>query len=1054
MAQKRDSKWLEQELSRALGWDDMIVHALVEAVQQAAAPGGNRSDLDDMIQNFLAESPKGVQLINDYLAAAKAPGGGGGGGSSTGAGGTAGGSRGAPAAAAARAAAPAPKPAPAPAAAAPPARSYAASTAPAAAVTKPYQPAMGGQQAVAPAGWEPLTASANAAGGAAGPSGGGGGGGGDDFSRFVSDEPGKGGRGGGRGGSKPGSSRDLQALEASAASPEKPSPEGAKVLGMFKAGGRIKAPSAKPVGMRGPDLAATLEKKILNCLGCGKIYDCRNVTNDILRFLDRGGVCTYCGDTVPLTLKDRQNAAAAAAAADGADGAARDQAAATPEEAAAAAARAFKDRLVEYDRNAAKRTTVIDDQSDFFEIDTNAWLTDQEREELRRRRRMEEEAEAARRKRLTVTIDLIGRKVVLDEDVRKAEEEQARKAAERTAAAARAAAAAAALRNTDGDDAAAGSAYGGGVSFKGNALGGKAAGPTKEQLDAALSALRNMKATANPALASTAAPLFLPAAGAPPGGEGKGKGGEEGAGGGGGGGGSKRTGPGAAAARPKKGPARGIPLVCSRLQAGEDEFDAFGAEVVLDELMGGALMAAADAEVRRGGTGGKTQTPTPQPPPAQPLTTKDLLSFARGARGLAMFLPMAASAPTPPPAPAPAPTPAQPPIPPQPARPQPSASALSAYARAWGVKLPIDGPGVASSSLVAKAPANNVGVIAPERTAAGLDPWPPDGAWGPSASGLAQQAQMHQPSSQLQSQLHLQQQMAIAATLGPQDQGLDRVPYAVPLGQNQPPPRGWKRSRSYHEGPYDICPPDMAPSTSYSVAATLAPAGPPKAVPGLPPGLVVIKGYLKMDEQIKIVRMIRELGMGTGGFYVPSYSSGGRLNLHMMCLGLHWEPRTSKYEATRSSYDGATPPTLPKELSDLCARALAAATAASAAAGGPRLPPLKPDICLANFYERQGKLGMHQDKDEQPDSLKAGLPVVSFSIGDSADFLYGRTRDADQAECVRLESGDLLVFGGPSRMLFHAVPKIHPHTAPAELVRGCGLRPGRLNLTFRQYSAS
>ncbi|KAG2487350.1 hypothetical protein HYH03_014064 [Edaphochlamys debaryana] len=851
MAQKRDSKWLEQELSRALGWDDMIVHALVEAVQQAAAPGGNRSDLDDMIQNFLAESPKGVQLINDYLAAAKAPGGGGGGGSSTGAGGTAGGSRGAPAAAAARAAAPAPKPAPAPAAAAPPARSYAASTAPAAAVTKPYQPAMGGQQAVAPAGWEPLTASANAAGGAAGPSGGGGGGGGDDFSRFVSDEPGKGGRGGGRGGSKPGSSRDLQALEASAASPE-PSPEGAKVLGMFKAGGRIKAPSAKPVGMRGPDLAATLEKKILNCLGCGKIYDCRNVTNDILRFLDRGGVCTYCGDTVPLTLKDRQNAAAAAAAADGADGAARDQAAATPEEAAAAAARAFKDRLVEYDRNAAKRTTVIDDQSDFFEIDTNAWLTDQEREELRRRRRMEEEAEAARRKRLTVTIDLIGRKVVLDEDVRKAEEEQARKAAERTAAAARAAAAAAALRNTDGDDAAAGSAYGGGVSFKGNALGGKAAGPTKEQLDAALSALRNMKATANPALASTAAPLFLPAAGAPPGGEGKGKGGEEGAGGGGGGGGSKRTGPGAAAARPKKGPARGIPLVCSRLQAGEDEFDAFGAEVVLDELMGGALMAAADAE----------------------------------------------------------------------------------------------------------------------------------------------------------------------------------------------------------EGPYDICPPDMAPSTSYSVAATLAPAGPPKAVPGLPPGLVVIKGYLKMDEQIKIVRMIRELGMGTGGFYVPSYSSGGRLNLHMMCLGLHWEPRTSKYEATRSSYDGATPPTLPKELSDLCARALAAATAASAAAGGPRLPPLKPDICLANFYERQGKLGMHQDKDEQPDSLKAGLPVVSFSIGDSADFLYGRTRDADQAECVRLESGDLLVFGGPSRMLFHAVPKIHPHTAPAELVRGCGLRPGRLNLTFRQYSAS
>ena len=44
---------------------------------------------------------------------------------------------------------------------------------------------------------------------------------------------------------------------------------------------------------------------------------------------------------------------------------------------------------------------------------------------------------------------------------------------------------------------------------------------------------------------------------------------------------------------------------------------------------------------------------------------------------------------------------------------------------------------------------------------------------------------------------------------------------------------------------------------------------------------------------------VRELGLGPGGFYPPSYSGGGRLQLRMMCLGLHWEPRTSKYEATR-----------------------------------------------------------------------------------------------------------------------------------------------------------
>jgi len=38
---------------------------------------------------------------------------------------------------------------------------------------------------------------------------------------------------------------------------------------------------------------------------------------------------------------------------------------------------AFKNRLVGYDRNAAQRTKVIDDQSDYFEIDSNTWLSDQ-----------------------------------------------------------------------------------------------------------------------------------------------------------------------------------------------------------------------------------------------------------------------------------------------------------------------------------------------------------------------------------------------------------------------------------------------------------------------------------------------------------------------------------------------------------------------------------------------------------------------------------------------------------------------------------------------------
>ena len=58
-----------------------------------------------------------------------------------------------------------------------------------------------------------------------------------------------------------------------------------------------------------------------------------------------------------------------------------------------------------------RRTNVIDDQSDFFEVDSNHWLTDQERVEMKQRQRLEEEADFAKKKRLTVTIDLMGRKV-------------------------------------------------------------------------------------------------------------------------------------------------------------------------------------------------------------------------------------------------------------------------------------------------------------------------------------------------------------------------------------------------------------------------------------------------------------------------------------------------------------------------------------------------------------------------------------------------------------------------------------------------------------------
>ena len=90
-----------------------------------------------------------------------------------------------------------------------------------------------------------------------------------------------------------------------------------------------------------------------------------------------------------------------------------------------------------------------------------------------------------------------------------------------------------------------------------------------------------------------------------------------------------------------------------------------------------------------------------------------------------------------------------------------------------------------------------------------------------------------------------------------------------------------------------------------------------------------------------------------------------------------------------------------------------------------------------------------QDKDEGRESLRAGLPVVSLSLGDAADFVHGPSRDEACCSMLRLESGDALVFGGAARMAFHGVPRIHAGTAPPELLAATGLRPGRLNLTFR-----
>ena len=98
-----------------------------------------------------------------------------------------------------------------------------------------------------------------------------------------------------------------------------------------------------------------------------------------------------------------------------------------------------------------------------------------------------------------------------------------------------------------------------------------------------------------------------------------------------------------------------------------------------------------------------------------------------------------------------------------------------------------------------------------------------------------------------------------------------------------------------------------------------------------------------------------------------------------------------------------------------------------------------PDACLINRYIAGSKLGLHQDRDEKDD----WSPIVSVSLGLPAVFLWGGKRRSDPVRRLRLESGDVVVWGGPARFVYHGVAPLkggeHPLTGAA-----------RINLTFRK----
>jgi alkylated DNA repair protein (DNA oxidative demethylase) len=197
------------------------------------------------------------------------------------------------------------------------------------------------------------------------------------------------------------------------------------------------------------------------------------------------------------------------------------------------------------------------------------------------------------------------------------------------------------------------------------------------------------------------------------------------------------------------------------------------------------------------------------------------------------------------------------------------------------------------------------------------------------------------------------------------------------------------------------------------------------------PGAVHVPDWLDADHQRELLRACREWARPPAGLRTVRTPGGSTMTARQVCLGWHWYPYA--YARTVVDGDGSPVKPFPDSLGELGRRAVRDAM-------GQAEPTPAYDIALINFYDAEARMGMHRDSDEKSDA-----PVVSLSLGDTCVFRFGNITSRGRPYTdVELRSGDLFVFGGPSRLAYHGVPKVQPGTAPSEL----GLT-GRLNITLR-----
>ncbi|MFY0679372.1 MAG: DNA oxidative demethylase AlkB [Thalassovita sp.] len=197
----------------------------------------------------------------------------------------------------------------------------------------------------------------------------------------------------------------------------------------------------------------------------------------------------------------------------------------------------------------------------------------------------------------------------------------------------------------------------------------------------------------------------------------------------------------------------------------------------------------------------------------------------------------------------------------------------------------------------------------------------------------------------------------------------------------------------------------------------------------LPQGAKVLRGFalpFYADIAVALDAVTRQ-----APFRNMTTPGGHRMSVAMTnCGALGWVSGPSGYSySARDPDTGLAWPEMPQVF---WALALSAASDAG-------YPFFTPDACLINQYLPGTKLSLHQDKDE----ADFDHPIVSVSLGLSGVFQFGGKARRDPLQLIEMVHGDVLVWGGPSRLFYHGVKPIKEGHHPA-------LGAQRINLTFRK----